>query len=154
MGPWHNLTERSKTHRRSPTDFDAEHCLLRTVKCVSGTVDLSMTCDPMLDYARKEPDWAYEGEGYGHIVATAEGCNVSLRITTDLRPGIERRGVTARTRMSEGDCHFVALSWSSLPAPMIFDDATVRMIRTSEHWRQWITQGEFPDHRWRSYLQR
>ncbi len=28
MGPWHNIDERSKTHRRSPTDYDAEHCLL------------------------------------------------------------------------------------------------------------------------------
>ena len=42
MGPWHNVDERSRTHRRSPTDFDAEHCLLRIVRCVSGSVDLSM----------------------------------------------------------------------------------------------------------------
>jgi GH15 family glucan-1,4-alpha-glucosidase len=28
------------------------------------------------------------------------------------------------------------------------------MWRTSEYWRQWITQAEFPDHRWRIYLQR
>ena len=40
MGPWHNTAERSRTHRRTPTDFDAEHVLLRTVKCVSGTVEL------------------------------------------------------------------------------------------------------------------
>ena len=56
--------------------------------------------------------------------------------------------------MVEGDCHFVALSWSPLPAPVTFAEASERMLRTSEHWRQWITQGEFPDHRWRSYLQR
>ena len=37
---------------------------------------------------------------------------------------------------------------------MTFDDAHERMHRTSEHWRQWITLGDFPDHRWRSYLQR
>jgi GH15 family glucan-1,4-alpha-glucosidase len=154
MGPWHNLTERSKTHRRSPTDYDAEHCLLRTVKCVSGTVELAMTCDPMFDYGRVEPTWSYEGDGYGQLVAGAEGVDLKLRISTDLRPGIERRGIKARTRMVEGDCHFVALSWSPLPPPIEFADATDRMSRTSEHWRQWITQGEFPDHRWRSYLQR
>ena len=154
MGPWHNLSERSKTHRRSPTDYDAEHCLLRSVKCVSGAVDLSMTCDPIFDYGRVEPEWKYEGEGYGHLVATAEGIPVTLRITSDLRPGIERRCLTARTRMVEGDTHFVALSWSPLPAPMTFDEAAERMSRTAEHWRQWITQGDFPDHRWRSYLQR
>ncbi len=48
MGPWHNVDERSRTHRRSPTDFDAEHCLLRIVRCVSGSVDLSMTCEPVV----------------------------------------------------------------------------------------------------------
>ena len=154
MGPWHNLSERSKTHRRSPTDFDAEHCLLRTVKCVSGSVELSLACDPMFAYGSKEPVWEYEGEGYGEVVATAPGETVRLRLTTDLRPGIQRRSVTARTRMVEGDEHFVALSWSPLPPPMTFQEAAERMARTSEHWRQWITEGDFPDHRWRSYLQR
>ena len=154
MGPWHNLSERSRTHRRSPTDYDAEHCLLRSVKCVSGSVDLSMTCDPVFEYGQVEPEWHYEGDGYGHLVATGEGVDVTLRITTDLRPGIERRGLNARTRMVEGDTHFVALSWSPLPPPMTFDQAAERMARTAEHWRQWITTGEFPDHRWRSYLQR
>jgi alpha,alpha-trehalase len=94
------------------------------------------------------------GDGYGEVVASAEGVDFQVRVTTDLRPGIERRGLTARTRMIEGDCHFVALSWSPLPAPMTFDDAAERMSRTAEHWRQWITEGDFPDHRWRSYLQR
>ena len=28
------------------------------------------------------------------------------------------------------------------------------MWQTSECWRQWINIGDFPDHPWRSYLQR
>src|SRR5947209_866158 len=52
MGPWHNVEQRSKTHHRSPTDIDAVHCLLRTVKCIYGTVDMSMICEPVFDYAR------------------------------------------------------------------------------------------------------
>jgi GH15 family glucan-1,4-alpha-glucosidase len=154
MGPWHNVDERSRTHRRSPTDFDAEHCLLRTVLCVSGSVDLAMNCDPVFDYGRTEPTWTYEGAGYGEIVARVDETQPSLRVTTDLRPGIERRGLFARTRLTEGQTAFVSLSWSPLPPPRTWTEATDRMHRTSEHWRQWITQGEFPDHRWRSYLQR
>jgi GH15 family glucan-1,4-alpha-glucosidase len=154
MGPWHNVDTRSRTHRRSPTDFDAEHCLLRSVRCVSGSVDVSMTCDPAFDYARREPVWHYDGPGYGEVVATAEGSPVTLRLTTDLRPGIEGRGLHARTRMTEGDTHFVALSWSPLPPPRNLQEAFVRFSRTSEYWRQWITLGDFPDHPWRSYLQR
>ncbi len=56
--------------------------------------------------------------------------------------------------MVEGDIHFVALAWSPLPPPRTLDEANVRVRRTSEYWRQWITLGEFPDHPWRSYLQR
>jgi len=152
MGPWHNVDERSRTHRRSPTDFDAEHCLLRMVKCVSGAVDVSMTCEPVFDYGRVEPTWRYEGAGYGEVVATAE--DISLRLTTDMRPGIEGRGLNARTRMVEGETHYVALAWSPLPPPRTPSEATERMRRTSEYWRQWITLGDFPDHPWRSYLQR
>ena len=56
--------------------------------------------------------------------------------------------------MVEGDNHFVALSWSPLPPPRTLDEADARLRRTSEYWRQWITLGDFPDHPWRSYLQR
>ena len=154
MGPWHNVDERSRTHRRSPTDFDAEHCLLRTVKCVSGSVDVSMTCEPVFDFGRFEPTWRYEGAGYGEVVASADDTGVTLRLTTDMRPGIEGRGLNARTRMVEGDTNYVALAWSPLPPPRTPTEAAERMRRTSEYWRQWITLGDFPDHPWRSYLQR
>ena len=33
-------------------DWDAEHTLLRTVRCVSGTVELVMDCEPSFDYHR------------------------------------------------------------------------------------------------------
>ncbi len=154
MGPWHNVDERSRTHRRSPTDDDAEHCLLRIVRCVSGSVDLSMTCEPVLDYGRAEPVWTYAGEGYGEVVATSPDGEVELRLTTDLRPGIEGPGLHARTRLVEGESRFVALSWSPLPPPRDLAEAESRLRRTSEYWRQWITLGTFPDHPWRSYLQR
>src|SRR5256714_14609238 len=43
MGPWHKVDERSRTPRRAPPDFDAEHCRLRTVQRVSGPRHFSMT---------------------------------------------------------------------------------------------------------------
>src|SRR5262249_10252216 len=106
------------------------------------------------DYGRKEPNWQYDGPGYGEVVAAAPDIDVKLRLTTDLRPGIEGRGLNARTRMVEGQTHFVALSWSPLPPPRTLAEADIRMQRTSEYWRQWIPLGDFPDHPWRSYLQR
>jgi GH15 family glucan-1,4-alpha-glucosidase len=154
MGPWHDVHERSGTHKRTPTDHDAEHVLLRTVKCVSGTVDLEVACSPMPDYARGEADWEYVGDGYSTMVARTGPANPDLRLDSSLRFGLEGRRVQARTRLEEGDTHFVALSWSSLPAPSSWAEAVEKMWRTEQYWRDWITQGTFPDHPWRIYLQR
>jgi hypothetical protein len=41
-GPWRHEAEPSDTHRRTPTDYGAEHILLRTVRCVSGEVQTVM----------------------------------------------------------------------------------------------------------------
>ena len=154
MGPWHNVEERSKTHRRSPQDYDAEHVLLRTIRCVNGTVDLQMSCEPMFDYGAVEPTWSYEGSGYDEIVAVADDQPLQLRLTTDLRPGIDGPGVYARTRLKDGEMAFVALSWSPLPPPRTTEEVAVRMDRTSEYWRNWMAIGQFPDHPWRQHLQR
>ena len=48
----------------------------------------------------------------------------------------------------------MALSWSGHPSPQTYEEATEKMWQTSEAWRQWINVGDFPDHPWRSYLQR
>ena len=40
IGGWHHEHERSHTHRRAPTDYDADHVLLRTVRCVNGEVEV------------------------------------------------------------------------------------------------------------------
>ena len=36
IGPWHHENERSHSHRRSPTDHDADHVMLRLIECVQG----------------------------------------------------------------------------------------------------------------------
>ncbi|MEZ0447692.1 glycoside hydrolase family 15 protein [Cellulomonas sp. ICMP 17802] len=155
MGPWHNQEERSATHRRTPTDDDAEHILLRTVTCVSGTVDLQIECDPSPDYGRSDAHWEYDGAGYNAVHATPpEGSRCpTLRLTSSLRMGIDGRTASARTRMVNGDKAYVALSWSTLPAPTTWEAAADQLWRTQEFWREWITQGVFPDHPWRTYLQ-
>jgi GH15 family glucan-1,4-alpha-glucosidase len=162
MGPWHNTDARSRTHRRTPGDWDAEHILLRTVRCVSGTIDLELSCEPAFDYHRRDAKWEYTGEAYGEAVARCvpaaapkggQPATPELTLTTNLRLGLEGREARARTRLREGDDVFVALSWSELPAPQTFAEAAEKMWTTAECWRQWISVGNFPDHPWRGYLQ-
>jgi GH15 family glucan-1,4-alpha-glucosidase len=154
IGPWHHEGDRSHTHRRSPTDHDADHVLLRTVKCVQGQMEITLDCEPVFDYARTDPDWEYTGEGYNEAVARAEGVDLEVKLTTSFRVGFEGRRARARTTMREGDNEWVALSWSEHAPPQDYQQAYDRMERTSDFWRQWINHGEFPDHPWRNYLQR
>jgi GH15 family glucan-1,4-alpha-glucosidase len=157
MGPWHDIESRSRTHRRTPMDWDAEHILLRTVRCVSGVVEVMMSCEPSFDYHRQSATWEYSASAYGEAIARASKdaeAHPTLRLTTNLRIGLEGREARARTRLNEGDNVFVALSWSGHPAPQTYEEAADKMWRTSEAWRQWINIGDFPDHPWRAYLQR
>ncbi|GAB12163.1 hypothetical protein ARGLB_009_00020 [Arthrobacter globiformis NBRC 12137] len=77
-----------------------------------------------------------------------------LRLTTDRRLGIEDSIAIIRSRMTEGEEAFIALSWTSLPPPRTWEEATQKQWQTTEFWRQWITVGEFPDHPLREELQR
>jgi GH15 family glucan-1,4-alpha-glucosidase len=77
-----------------------------------------------------------------------------MRLTTDLRLGFEGPRATARTLLKEGDCRFVALSWSDHPAPTTFDEAERRLTWTAHHWQHWMARGRFPDHPLRAHLER
>lgn len=154
VGPWHNERERSHTHRRSPTDYDAEHVLLRTLRCVNGSVELHLDCNPVFDYGRARASWEYTGDGYHQGVATAEGTDLKIRLDSDLRLGFEGTRARARTTMHDGDTAFVALSWSKHGGPETFDAAYASLVRTADFWHEWLSHGQFPDHPWRQYLQR
>ncbi|GAA4079715.1 glycoside hydrolase family 15 protein [Actinomadura miaoliensis] len=152
MGPWHHENERSHTHRRAPTDYDADHVLLRMVRCVNGQVQVRLDCMPVFDYGRAPAQWSHNGLGYHEAVARGNG--VSLRLTSDMNIGFEGSLATARTLLKQGDARFVALSWSEHEPPHSYEEAQERLVWTVHHWQHWLDRGRFPDHPWRSHLQR
>jgi GH15 family glucan-1,4-alpha-glucosidase len=154
MGPWHHEEERAYTRRRAPTDYDADHVLLRLVRCVNGEVQVNLDCEPVFNYGRSPAHWDYDGPGYHQAVGRGEGVDTVLRLTTSMRMGFEGPRATARTLMKERDTLFVALSWSEHPAPRTYEDAYERLVWTAHHWQHWLDHGEFPDHPWRTFLQR
>jgi GH15 family glucan-1,4-alpha-glucosidase len=154
FGPWRHDHEFSTTQRRTPTDYDAEHVLLRTIRCVKGEVQTVVECEPVADYGRSPVCWEYADQVYHQAKATAPGMEHPLVLTTDLRLGLEGGRAAARTLLKEGDTRFVALSWGSKEPPLTFDDAYSRLVWTAHHWQHWLARGRFPDHPWRSYLQR
>jgi GH15 family glucan-1,4-alpha-glucosidase len=155
IGPWHHEgTELSHTHRRAPTDYDADHVLLRTVRCVNGEVQIAIDCCPKFDYGRAAASWEYTTHGYHQGVARAKNCDLELRLTTDLRLGFEGERALARTLLKEGDVRFCALSWSEHEPPFTYEQAYKRLVWTAHHWQHWLARGTFPDHPWRHYLER
>jgi alpha,alpha-trehalase len=154
IGPWHHEHDRSHTHRRAPTDYDADHVLLRVVRCVQGEVQVTLDCDPAFDYGRRRGSWEYAGADYHEAVCRDDDSDMELRLVGDLNLGIEGARVTARHLMKQGEQRFCALAWSEHPAPRTFDEAYSRLVWTAHHWQHWLDRGQFPDHPWRYYLQR
>ncbi|MBO0728859.1 MAG: glycoside hydrolase family 15 protein [Acidimicrobiaceae bacterium] len=154
IGPWRHVSERSPGHRRAPTDHAAEGVLLRTVRCLAGSIDFVLECEPAFDYGRHRGTWRYTQAGYRHAEITADGGEATLGLTTDLNLGFEGPRATARRRLRGGEQVFCALSWGDAAPPENFREAHDRLSRTSDFWHEWISRGRFPDHPWRTYLQR
>jgi alpha,alpha-trehalase len=156
IGPWHHDKVHESSHRRPPDDYDADHTLVRIVKCVQGTVELNLNCEPVFDYGRLSPEWDWVEDSYHHVIARAKGVeDLQLRLVTDLRVGLEGRRCEARTTLKEGEECFVSLCWDDdHEMPQTLEDAGGRIDSTKEYWRQWLDHGQFPDHPWRVYLQR
>ncbi len=154
IGPWQNERRAQSKHRRAPTDYDAEHILLRTVRCVMGEVQLALDCEPVFDYGRTLGEWSYVGRGYRQGVCVAKGSDVQLTLTSDMNLGFEGPRAIARTLIRQGEQRFCALSWGNRQPPKTFDDAYKRLVWTAHHWQHWLARGHFPDHPWQAYLAR
>jgi GH15 family glucan-1,4-alpha-glucosidase len=154
MGPWDERPRRPTTHRRAPTDYDAEHILLRIVRCVNGSVQLTLDCEPVFDYGQRLGTWRYAGKTFKQGLCTAEGADVRLTLTSDMNIGFEGPKAIARTLMKQGDVRFCALSWGDRKPPRSHEEAYRRLVWTAHHWQHWLARGEFPDHPWRAFLQR
>lgn len=153
IGPWRD-DGRHPDHRRAPTDYDAEHVLLRMVRCVTGQVQLVFDCEPAFDYGRRRGRWEFTGPGYREAVCTAEGSDPRLTLTSDINFGFEGPKAIGRTLLKEGDVRFVALGWGDVQPPKAADEAYRRLVWTAHHWQHWLARGRFPDHPWRTYLER
>jgi GH15 family glucan-1,4-alpha-glucosidase len=154
MGPWQHEHPEGSSHVRPPTDYDAEHMLLRTVRCVHGTAQLTLDCEPVFNYGSERARWRHTDAGYYQaVIGPAGGGGLELTLTSDIRIGLEGPRARARTLLKEGDTRFCALSWGHR-TPANFKEAYKKLVWTAHHWQHWLARGNFPDHRWRGFLAR
>ena len=140
-------------HTRPPADDDADHLLVRTVECVSGSVEVELVCEPVFDYGREPAEWSLVG-GDRHV-ADASGAGQTIRLQTDMALGIEGNRVRARHVLHDGEELYCSLSWAeALASPADIDDAKSRLASTTRFWRTWVDRARTPDHEWREAIQR
>jgi alpha,alpha-trehalase len=154
IGPWRHEDERSRTQRRPPTDYDASHVLLRMVRCVNGEMQLTLECEPVFDYGRGTGTWSFTEDGYRQGRCVSDASDVELVLTSDMNIGFEGPRAVARTLIKEGEQRYCALTWNQASAPRSVEDAYERLVWTAHHWQHWLARGTFPDHPWRSHLER
>ncbi len=62
IGEWHD-NKQGSSHTRPPTDYDADHLLVRVVECMQGQVQVEIVCEPMLDYGATPARWSVVERG-------------------------------------------------------------------------------------------
>jgi alpha,alpha-trehalase len=138
---------------RPETKHESDRSLLRTVTCVDGEVELEMECLPRFGYGIEGATWS--GGELGEAVARA-GDGTELRLTSDMELAIEGGAVRGTLRLREDESGFCAVTWGNeeLGGPRSAPEALERLDSTEEFWREWLRDGDFPDHPWRIHLQR
>ena len=155
IGDWRE-DKHGTSHTRPPTDYDAEHLLVRVMECVQGQVQVEMVCEPMLQYGATAARWSKaDVSEVGAYALDASDGETEFRLFSDMRMGIEGNRCHARHTMAEGERRYCAISWSrELEGPRTADEAQGLLEHTSHFWRSWLAEGSYPDHPWRYHLQR
>jgi GH15 family glucan-1,4-alpha-glucosidase len=138
---------------RAWTKHECDRSLLRLATCVDGEVELEMECLPRFGYGREAASWS--GGELGAAVAH-DGEGDGLRLTSDMELELDGGAARGRIRLREDESGFCALSWgeTDLGGPRSAPEAIERLESTTEFWRAWLRNGDFPDHPWRVHLQR
>ena len=145
---------RDHPHTRPPADDDADHMLVRTVRCLEGTVEIELVCEPAFDYGRTPAEWTLV-DGGRHS-ADASGAGQTIRLQTDLALGVEGNRVRARHVLLGRRASATARCRGPRAgrAEPTSAEASRRIDATTRFWRTWLGRARMPDHRWRDPIQR
>ena len=139
-------------HLRSPADEDAEHVLVRTARCLEGSVEIDLMCEPAFDYGQCEAEWSLSASRHR---AEAAANDQTLTLQSDMLLGIESGGARARHVLQEGEQAYCALAWGDPAAvPESLEEAIGQLSATTRFWRNWLARARIPDHSFGPLIQR
>jgi alpha,alpha-trehalase len=137
---------------RPRTEHESDHSLLRTMTCVDGEVTLDMECRPRFGYGAAPVTWS--GGELGEAVAEGDGSR--LLLTSDMDLSVSSGAARGTIHLREDETGFCAVTWGEgdIGGPRSAPEALERLDSTEEFWRNWLRDGDFPDHPWQVHLQR
>lgn len=151
MGP-RQSDDLTTPHTRPPADNDADHMLVRTVECLTGSAEIELVCEPVFDYGRTSAEWTISPDRHS---ADSTFGDQRIRLQTDMMLGREGNRVRARHTIEAGQQFFCCLSWAAdLTCATDINDAKARLEATRRFWRGWLERARIPDHEWRSPIER
>jgi alpha,alpha-trehalase len=153
MGP-HEGEKRRADYHRAPTDFGAVGVLLRVATCISGRVEVTVSCAPLFDYGTAAGPWSYRGDGYEAMTVAPHEGDLQLDVAGNIRLGVMGARCYGRKTLTEGETAFVTLSWGAGKIPADQSEALAALDTTVGYWRDWLSTAKVPDHPWRSYIDR
>ena len=139
-------------HTRPPADEDAEHVLVRTARCIDGSVEIDLVCEPAFDYGRTPAEWSLSEDRHR---ADASGAGQGVRLQTDMLIGIEAGRARARHVLQTGEAVYCALAWAEEAVlPDSVEEAFAQLDATTRFWRNWLARARIPDHEFGPLIQR
>jgi alpha,alpha-trehalase len=144
---------RRPDYRRSPGDSAPTGTLLRLATCIEGHVEVMASVVPVFEYGMHTGTWDYDGDGYDKMTVRPPVGDPVLTVTSTIRLGAVGARCYGRSTLDKGQCAFVSLSWSG-SQPSDIEEARAQRDVTVTYWRDWLSSGTFPDHPWRSYMER
>jgi alpha,alpha-trehalase len=145
---------RRSDFRRAPGDTAPTGTLLRLATCIEGRVQIVVNCVPVFEYGEQTGPWSYDGEGYDCMtISPPQAGEPVLTLTSSVALAGASARCYGRSTLEKGETTFAALSWADRQ-PTSVEQAQAQLEDTVSYWRGWLANGNFPDHPWRSYMER
>ena len=116
---------------------------------------MTLDCDPRFDYGASAGAGSTAGRATTRPSARAEDCDVELQAHDRHEHGLRgpaRHGTDADAGGRQGVRGAVLVRAPG--ADRRYEEAYDRLVWTAHHWQHWLDHGDFPDHPWRTHLQR
>src|SRR5256885_11835137 len=136
-----------------PSDSPGYRHVYRRIRCVRGSVRISVTCRPAFDYGRQTHDTLIEANG---ATFKSRGLTLALSAAVPLRND-GHGGVSAEFMLSEGKSQVFILrddcNEGGVPCPPSEEEAESLLRGTVKFWQNWLSACTYHG-RWRDQVHR